>query len=278
MEALNIKYEDSEMILVVKPAGVATESRSIREKDMLSMVKSYRVERGEPNYVGMLHRLDQPVGGLLLFAKTKEAAAKLSKQIQDGTAEKYYQALLCGRIEEEGELTDYLLRDGKTNVSRVVEKGTPRAKKASLTFRRLKVFSQEAEGAFGTDCQSEVGSVFEKNSQSKASSMLGKNAAENQISLVEIRLATGRHHQIRVQMAHHGFPLLGDKKYGVLVQHEAHTDTNRTLECHTDLPQYRDFNGKKLQGPALFAWRLEFRHPKTGKWMDFTEEPPWILE
>lgn len=267
MDALNIKYEDSEMILVVKPAGVAAESRNIREKDMLSMVKSYRVEHGESDYVGMLHRLDQPVGGLLLFAKTKEAAAKLSKQIQDGTVEKYYQALLCGRIEEEGELNDYLLRDGKANISCVVEKGTPGAKKASLTFRRLKIFSGEAEGA------------FEKDSQSKTNSLLEKDTAENQISLVEIKLDTGRHHQIRVQMAHHGFPLLGDRKYAVLPQHKAHADTNHTLECHTDLPQRQAFfKEEKLRGPALFAWRLKFRHPKTGKWMDFTEKPPWISE
>ena len=242
MDGLDIKYEDSEIILVIKPAGVATESRRIGEKDMLSMVKTYRVERGESNYVAMLHRLDQPVGGLLLFAKTKEAAAKLSKQIQNGTVEKYYKALLCGRIEEEGELTDYLLRDGKTNISRVVGKETPGAKKASLMFRRLKVFSREPDALF------EKGSFPQENSQS------GKeNTSEkNQISLVEIKLATGRHHQIRVQMANHGFPLLGDRKYAVLKR------------CDVQL--------------ALFAWRLKFRHPKTGKWMDFTEEPSWKLE
>lgn len=227
MKTLNIKYEDSELLLVIKPAGVAVESRRIGEKDMLSMVKNYRVEHGESGYVGMIHRLDQPVGGLLLFAKTKESAAKLSRQLQDGTIEKYYQALLYGRIEEEGELTDYLLRDGKTNMSRVVEKGTPGAKMASLKFRRLKVFSE--------------------------------------VSLVEIKLATGRHHQIRVQMAHHGFPLVGDRKYT-----SEHSFAFPQREAH--------LNGDALQGPALFAWRLKFRHPKTGKWMDFTEEPPWKVE
>lgn len=252
MNALKIKYEDSEMILVEKPVGVAVESRRIGEKDMLSIMKTYRVEQGESDYVGMIHRLDQPVGGLLLFAKTKEAAVKISKQLQDGTMEKYYQALLHGRIEEKGELTDYLLRDGRTNISRVVEKGTPGAKMANLSFRRLKVFSR--------------------------------------ISLVEIKLATGRHHQIRVQMAHHGFPLLGDRKYSLehpfaFSQCEAHTDAGRPLGHISSypegafLPQEKvHFNGEKFQGPALFAWRLKFRHPKTGKWMDFTEKPPWKLE
>ena len=241
MDALNIKYEDSEILLAVKPAGVAVENRRIGEKDMLSMVKTYRVERGESDYIGMVHRLDQPVGGLLLFAKTKKAAANLSKQLQSGTIEKYYQALLCGRIEEEGALTDYLLRDGKTNTSRVVEEGTPGAKKASLTFRRLEVFSR--------------------------------------VSLVEIKLATGRHHQIRVQMAHHGFPLLGDRKYTLFPQRGAYTNESPILGQHFDLPQGQDFfREEKLQGPALFAWRLKFRHPKTGRWMDFTEEPTWISE
>ena len=269
MDALNIKYEDPEMILVIKPAGVATESRRVGEKDMLSMVKTYRVERGESDYAGMLHRLDQPVGGLLLFAKTKEAAVKLSKQIQDGAIEKYYKALLCGRIEEEGELTDYLLRDGKTNISRVVEKGTSGAKKASLKFRRLEVFSGEVNG------KPERSSLSEDDSFSEKQSASGRDC----ISLVEIKLATGRHHQIRVQMAHHGFPLLGDRKYTLIPQCEVHKDGNIVSGQCSDLPQPQAFfKEEKLQGPALFAWRLKFRHPKTGKWMDFTEEPPWILE
>lgn len=165
----------------------------------------------------MIHRLDQPVGGLLLFAKTKEAAANLSKQIQAKTMEKYYQALLCGNIEEEGMLTDYLLKDGKTNLSRVVKEGTPGAKKAALKFQRKKLLAAHAEP----------------------------------ISLVEIKLDTGRHHQIRVQMAHHGFPLLGDRKYNSRWKEE------------------------KIRKLALFAWKLKFRHPKTGQWMEFMEEPDW---
>lgn len=231
MNVLNIKYEDSDILLVRKPAGIATESRRIGEQDMRSMVRNYRAERGEPDYVGMVHRLDQPVGGLLLFAKTKEAAADLSGQIQDKTMEKYYQALVYGVIEEEGTLTDELAEDRKANRSRVVEKGTPGAKSASLKFRRLRVFSGE-------------------------------------ISLVEIRLLTGRRHQIRVQMAHHGFPLLGDRKYGsngLLPPREA--QIYEALQSENGV-------GKRT-GPALFAWRLRFRHPKTGKWMDFTENPPW---
>lgn len=239
MNALKIKYEDSEIILVVKPAGIATESRRIGEKDMVSMVKNYRAGKSESSYIGMIHRLDQPVGGLLLFAKTKEAAAKLSGQLQSGTMEKYYQALLCGRIEEEGRLTDYLIRDGKTNLSRVVEEGMPGAKRASLKFRRLNVFSGGTEKELGKCGLGENGVQSERG---------------NEVSLVEIKLDTGRHHQIRVQMAHHGFPLLGDRKYNV----QEVSQSGRA--------------GRR-QGLALFAWKLRFRHPKTGEEMEFREEP-----
>lgn len=239
MDALKIKYEDSEIILMVKPAGIATESRRIGEKDMVSMVKNYRAGKGESSYIGMVHRLDQPVGGLLLFAKTKEAAAKLSGQIQSGTMEKFYQALLCGRIEAEGELTEYLLKEGKGNISRVVRKGTPGAKRASLRFRRLDVFSEEELGKCGP---------VENGVQPERS---------NEVSLVEIKLNTGRHHQIRAQMAHHGFPLLGDRKYNI-------QETSQSKSA-----------GRR-QGLALFAWKLKFRHPRTGEWMEFREEPGFL--
>ncbi len=238
---MKIKYEDSEIILVVKPAGIATESSRIGEKDMLSMLKTYRVERGQPDYIGMVHRLDQPVGGLLLFAKTKEAAAKLSKQIQSGSMEKYYQALVCGSIEEEGLLVDYLVKEGKSNVSRVVTKETPGSKKAVLAFRRIREFYMADRDGERTQEQTR----WEQTKQEQREAICGK------ISLVEIKLDTGRRHQIRVQMAHHGFPLLGDRKYNP------------------------DRCGMGNRGPALFAWKLKFRHPKTGKWMEFTENPDW---
>lgn len=255
MGTLNIKYEDSEIILVVKPPGIATESRRIGEKDMVSMVKNYRAQKKEANYIGLIHRLDQPVGGLLLLAKTKEAASKLSSQLQSGTIEKYYQALLCGRIEREGRLTDYLIRDGKANLSCVTDKETPGAKRAGLTFRRLQTFSMgEKNGT--ADKKEEIGA-----------SSTEKNTPSCMVSLVEIKLETGRHHQIRVQMAHHGFPLLGDKKYGVCLQKECSSDNNQ-LDA-----TYQERWLVRKQGLALFAWKLKFWHPKTGKWMEFTEEP-----
>lgn len=238
MESLHIKYEDSEILLVCKPAGIATQSCRIGEKDMVSMVKNYRAKKGEPPYAALIHRLDQPVGGLLLFAKTKGAAANLSAQIQTGTMEKYYQALLCGIIEEEGRLTDYLIKDKRANLSHVIEEGTPGAKRASLEFRRLRSFSEETGGK----CLEGI--------RANASEMAdSKGSPAGPVSLVEIKLETGRHHQIRVQMAHHGFPLLGDRKYG------------------------KSDRGQKL---ALFAWKLKFRHPKSGEWMEFTEEAGFL--
>lgn len=254
MDALKIKYEDSEIILVVKPAGIATESRRIGEKDMVSMVKNYRVGKRESSYIGMVHRLDQLVGGLLLFAKTKEAASKLSSQLQSGTMEKYYQALLCGRIEEEGRLTDYLIKDGKTNVSRVAEKGMPGAKEASLRFWRRKVFPEGIDGRILESGESANGGLEGRGLEGSLVQKAGFLKKAGEVSLVEIKLNTGRHHQIRVQMAHHGFPLLGDRKYNA---------------------QEASQSGKagRKQGLALFAWRLRFRHPKTGEEMEFREEP-----
>ncbi len=163
----DILYEDVAIIVCVKPAGVATQTKRIGEKDMESMLRTYRMQENEEAYIGVVHRLDQPVSGLMVFAKTKEAAADLSKQVASKMADKYYYALTDGvPVATKGILEDYLLRDGKSNLSRVVSCGEPGAKRAELSYE-----------------------VLEK-SDTRA--------------LLSIKLATGRHHQIRVQMAHAG--------------------------------------------------------------------------
>ncbi len=208
-----IVYEDSDIIVCEKEAGVPVQSARIGTKDMVSILKNYRSTSenisGEP-YIGVVHRLDQPVQGLLVFAKTKEAAASLSAQAAGDGMKKYYLAVVCGEaLCTEGELTDYLLKDGKTNSSRVVKEGTKDAKKAKLSYRILN--------------------------------------RKNNLALVEIRLFTGRHHQIRVQMANAGMPLYGDQKYG------AGTAAPGIL--------------------ALCAYKLSFKHPGTGKTMEFSCRP-----
>lgn len=180
---LNILYEDDQIIVVEKPVGIESQSNRTFEPDMVSEVKKHinnlSPKKGEP-YVGVIHRLDKPVGGILVFGKTKEAAGALSKQVSGHQMEKKYLAVICGKpVDNFGTYVDYLWKDGKNNISKIVDKGITDAKRAELSYRVL----EELEGEEGPLC------------------------------LVEIDLKTGRHHQIRVQFSGHGSPLLGDLKY-----------------------------------------------------------------
>lgn len=236
-----ILYEDMHLLVYDKPAGVPVQSAKIGVKDCESILKTYLHEKnpgkGEP-YLGMIHRLDQPVEGLLVFAKTPAAAADLSRQNAEGKMRKEYLAVrravdkpvensarylqLCGKearfvdnpVDKWTEQVDFLRKNARENRSEIVSSKTPGAKKAVLFYQVLK----SAEG----------------------------------LQLLEIRLKTGRHHQIRVQMAGLGTPLLGDRKYG----------TEKDGVDNVD-----NFY------PALCAYHLEFIHPKTGKPMSFTRLP-----
>lgn len=209
--SLKILYEDDVIIVCEKPPGVATQTKRIGEKDMESMLRTYRTQKGEQPYIGVVHRLDQPVKGVMVFAKTKEAAADLSRQVAAKLADKFYYAMVAGVPEQkEGTLEDYLLRDGKTNTSKVVPKETTDAKRAELSYEILK-----------TD---------------------GKR------SILRIKLETGRHHQIRVQLSNAGWPLVGDRKYNGTARREeelalcsykigfAHPGTHRRMEFEIDMP------------------------------------------
>lgn len=174
----DIIYEDEDMMVCRKPAGLAVQNVSSRKKDLESILKNkLALESGRGNpYLGIVHRLDQPVEGLILFGKNQKAAASLSAQIQDGRMKKYYLAVTDGIPEKkEDVLVHYLKKDGRTNTSKAAPAGTPGAKKACLFYKVL----QETEGK----------------------------------ALLQITLYTGRHHQIRVQTAAMGIPLWGDAKY-----------------------------------------------------------------
>ena len=173
---INILYEDEYIIVCEKPAGVATQTKRLGQADMESLLKNYRAGKGETPYIGVVHRLDQPVRGVMVFAKTKEAAASLSRQVQSKMADKFYYAMTDGIPEKKkGTLEDYLLRDGKTNTSKVVSKTTEGAKLARLDYEVL--------------------------AQNKTNAIL------------KVQLDTGRHHQIRVQLSNAGMPIVGDTKY-----------------------------------------------------------------
>ncbi|MCH5258996.1 MAG: RluA family pseudouridine synthase [Lachnospiraceae bacterium] len=187
MNTDRILYEDNDIIVCHKPAGIATQTARVGQADMVSEITNYlaMTTKGSRPYVGVVHRLDQPVEGVLVFAKNRQAAADLGRQIQENRMEKYYYAVVCGRdFKPCGELTDYLLKDGKTNTSRVVQPEVKEAKKAVLDYKI----------------------VAEQTCKEAADMAL-------RIALVEIHLHTGRHHQIRVQMSHAGMSLLGDYKY-----------------------------------------------------------------
>lgn len=218
---VEILHEDADMIVCVKPYGMPAQGDKSRDTDLLSYLKNHIFEEEELEeepYLAMVHRLDRPVGGIMVFAKNQKAAARLSDQVQDGTMVKFYQAILTGELPDEcGILEDYLVKDGRTNTSKIVKKGTKGAKKAQLEYEVLDVFETD----------------------------------QGVLSYVLIQLITGRHHQIRVQMAGRGAGIYGDTKYNPLF---AKTK-------------------KKYQQIALFATRLEFEHPVTREHMIFKCEP-----
>lgn len=172
-----IIQEDRDLLVCHKPAGLAVESATVGRMDMVSELKNYL----KSPYLGVVHRLDQPVEGLLVFAKNQKSAAALSRQLQKNTLSKEYYAAVCGKpIPESATLVDYLQKDSKTHTAGVVVKGAADAKEAVLTYRVLETVS----------------------------------AAETEISLLQVQIQTGRFHQIRAQLAHAGTPILGDRKYG----------------------------------------------------------------
>ncbi len=209
-----ILYEDQDIIVCAKPAGVPTQSSRVGTPDMVSILKNHIYQNSEKKqqpYLAVIHRLDQPVEGLLVFAKTPAAARELNRQLTQYGFGKHYRALLAGiPVCMEGDLEDYLVKDGRNNTAQVCTPDTPGAKKARLHYKIIETCSTP-------DC-----------------------------SLADITLETGRHHQIRVQMAHMGTPIAGDKKYG---KESPALAASRTLQ--------------------LFACRLKFKHPRTGKIMDF---------
>lgn len=216
MNKLNILYEDNHIIVVEKKANILSQSDITKDKDLHTMVKEYIKEKyHKPGnvYLGLVHRLDRPVGGLMVFAKTSKAAARLSKQIKEKTFKKYYLAIVNGILkEDQQELKDYLkkLPNGNTIIA-------DDGKLAILNYKVLK-----------------------------------KNKEENK-TLVEVDLKTGRHHQIRVQFSNIGHPLCGDNRYG--------------KEDKTQI--------------ALYAYKIEFIHPTTKEKLTFTNFPPkkdyWTL-
>ena len=229
-----IRYEDAEVLVVHKPPFLAVETRDTRQQDLVSILKNRRVVNGEAAFIGVVHRLDQPVEGLMVLAKTKRAAASLSAGLRAGDFSKEYLAVVCGVTEESGTLVHTLKKDGTSNTSAVVPAGTDGGKEARLMFERL--------------------------------------AATGMASLLRVRLDTGRHHQIRVQFAAIGHPLLGDAKYGKRA--EICRDRMTDVAGKNSQTAYREGVRDQSRVPlALCSCRLVFRHPCTGEIMEFHTAP-----
>lgn len=182
MENLKVIYEDNHVIVVQKEVNIPSQSDKTEDLDMLSIIKQYLKDKyNKPGnvYLGLVHRLDRPVGGVMVFAKTSKAASRLSEQVRNKILKKQYLAVVDGKInEKQGVLEDYLYKDERNNISKVVNKEKKNSKYASLDYE-----------------------------------VLTYNEIKN-LSLVKINLHTGRHHQIRVQFSNFGHSIFGDQKYG----------------------------------------------------------------
>ena len=214
MQDLKVIYEDNHIIVVEKKPNIPSQADKTEDIDMLSIVKSYIKEKYQKPgnvYLGLVHRLDRPVGVIMIFAKTSKAASRLSNEVREKVFKKKYLAVVDGKLDKkEGVLEDYLYKDERNNISKVVKKEKKNAKYAKLEYKVLKY-----------------------------------NKIKD-LSLLEINLHTGRHHQIRVQLSNMGHSIFGDQKYGTRGR------------------------GKQI---ALWAYELTIIHPTTKEKMTFTDMP-----
>ncbi len=215
MEDLIVLYEDNHVIVVVKPQNIPTQADKSEDLDLLTMVKNYvkqKYDKPGEAYIGLVQRLDRPTGGVMVFARTSKAAARLCEQHKTGEMEKKYLAVTVGHPRDRrGRLCNYLVKDEINNIVRIVPARIEGAKEAVLDYNVLEM--------------------------------------RDKISLIDVKLITGRGHQARVQLAGVGCPIFGDAKYG-----------GDTLAKSSKL--------------ALWAYSLRFIHPVTKEIMVFKVFPP----
>lgn len=214
---INVIYEDNHLLVVEKPINMLVQADNTNDEDLLSKLKLYLKEKyHKPGnvYLGLVHRLDRPVGGIMVFAKTSKAASRLSDQVRTHKFNKIYHAIIYGKVKEKEELKDKLLKDKKNNIVTV----NPNGKESILNYELVK-YNKEAN-----------------------------------LSLVKVYLKTGRSHQIRVQFSSRNHPLFGDQKYnkqakvGEQIALFAsslsfyHPTTKELLTFSLDLPKRKPWN------------------------------------
>jgi len=216
MQNLKVIFEDNHIIVVEKPVNIPSQSDKTGDLDMLTIIKNYIKEKyNKPGdvYLGLIHRLDRPVGGVMVYAKTSKAAARLSEQVRNKEFQKEYLVVVDGKPENNTKiLENYLYKNERTNTSKVVEENTKNAKYAKLEYEVLK-YNEEIN-----------------------------------LSVLRIKLYTGRHHQIRVQLSNIGNSIYGDQKYGTRGR------------------------GKQI---ALWAYKLTITHPTTKEKLEFKSIPEY---
>lgn len=216
---IEIIYEDKHLLIIDKPHNVLSQEDHTGDPDVLNLCKSYLGKKEEGSgsvYLGLVHRLDRPVGGLMLLAKTSKAAAKLARQMRDRLIQKTYWAVTHGEPPANGVLTHHLLKNRQTNVVETVSPDNKKSKKAILSFARLK--------------QSE------------------------DLSLLSIHLQTGRPHQIRVQLSAEGYPIWGDYKYGLRDQPDGRIIALRSSELSFEHPATGEQMFFELSQPDEEPW------------------------
>ncbi|MDD4624072.1 MAG: RNA pseudouridine synthase [Bacilli bacterium] len=214
MNNLNILYEDNHIIVIIKDPNVLVQSDDTKDIDLITIIKSYLKDKyNKPGnvYLGLIHRLDRPVGGVMIFAKTSKAASRLSEDFRSNKVKKTYVALVHGNTKDTDTLINYLVKDETTNTSSNTIKEL--GKESILEYKKINY--------------------------------------KNNMSLLEINLKTGRHHQIRVQLSNINHPIYGDQRYGI------------------------DKIGIQIH---LHASSIEFIHPVKKELMKFYNYPSWYNE
>ena len=215
---VNVIYEDNHILVAEKPVNIVSQADSTKDLDFLNICKNYiKNKYNKPGnvYLGLIHRLDRPVAGLMVFAKSSKAASRLSDQMRQRKIDKKYIAILQGTLNTiEDQLVSYIKKNPIKNISTVKTRSFEGAKKAILNYKLIRM--------------------------------------EGRHSIVEVKLETGRPHQIRAQFSHIGHPILGDRKYGAK----------------------KEFNNNK--GIALYSTHLSFKHPVKDEVMSFDLKPKWF--
>ncbi|WP_025680136.1 RluA family pseudouridine synthase [Paenibacillus massiliensis] len=216
---ISVLYEDNHVLAVEKPVNVPTQEDASGDPDLLSLLKEdLKIRHQKPGnvFLGLIHRLDRPVGGAMIFAKTSKAASRLSEAVRSRSFHKRYLAVVHGKPAPQGRLKDYLLKDSRTNMVQVVRPSQPGAKEAILDYQTL--------------------------------------GHANGLSLLLVELHTGRPHQIRVQLSNIGCPLYGDQKYGQQLNKPGQQLALWSLEAGAPHPITKEPMLFRSMPPLAFPW------------------------